>query len=102
MKHAVSILLLIGLIAIPIGCVLAICPAVDHDCCPKSASTATACPYDILSTSSAACTSPALTLHAVVTAMPAAPVVSIAPVAPTLSLVSDTGDLHIVNRVLLI
>lgn len=93
MKTAIAILLLIGLLGTPIGC-MASCPQLHHDCCSKASST-TICPLDILSAAKAA--------------LPAVAPVRVVPVVVTLVSVAphwyaarpfDAGDLHLFNRVL--
>jgi hypothetical protein len=101
MKQVMSVVLLIGLLAIPIGCILAVCPAVDHDCCPKSDSAISGCPYDILSLAKTAVNSIAIVVSAAVLPIPAAPMIY-HPAFQIVALVPDTRDLNILNRVLLI
>jgi hypothetical protein len=102
MKQAISVLLLIGLMAIPIGCVLAQCPAADHQCCPKSDTAVSTCAFDILSAARTSATSLGVTLSAAIVPLPVVPLVYDRAIFPAISLLRDSGDLHIVNRVLLI
>lgn len=93
MKTGLAILLLIGLLGSPLGCV-ASCPLQSHDCCSTHSQQAI-CPYDILSLAKAV--------------PPAVPVVCVEPVAVVLVALStpvvsprlvDAGDLCLSNRVL--
>jgi hypothetical protein len=100
MKHGITALLLIGLLAIPISCIFAICP-MDHDCCPKTASNLSTCPYDILSSATGAAQSFAVVPNAAVLPSPASPILYHSPISVA-SFVPHSGDLNILNRVLLI
>ena len=99
MKHAITALLLIGLLAIPIGCILAICP-MDHDCCPKAGSSLSTCPYDILSSAKAAPDQHFAVAPAMVDIT--APFASSQPADSVLvaSVLIDQRGLHLENRVL--
>jgi hypothetical protein len=54
MQFATAVLLALGLIGSPIGCLVQPCDLSGgpHDCCPRKAGV-TACPYDILSSAKA-------------------------------------------------
>src|SRR5579871_6513860 len=54
MRSTIVILALVGMLAAPIACAIAVCPVMDtHDCCPTS-KTASICPLDILLSAKAA------------------------------------------------
>jgi hypothetical protein len=98
MQFAAAILLTVGLIASPIGCLIQACELsrAGHDCCPRTASL-TACPYDILSSAKAAPSQVAAividTTEPLVLPQPA-PLQMVAPV------LADQSSLHIENRIL--
>jgi hypothetical protein len=54
MQFVTAVMLALGLIASPIGCLVQPCDLSvgPHDCCPRKAGV-TACPYDILSSAKA-------------------------------------------------
>jgi hypothetical protein len=101
MQFAAAILLTLGLIASPIGCMLQPCQVTwsAHDCCPRTAGL-TACPYDILSSAKAAPNQ-----HFAVAAVSAEAAPSFAPPPPfesvlTASVMADQSGLHLENSVL--
>ena len=102
MKSVISALVVLGLLATPIGCVLAACPAMQpgDDCCPKSSGLAI-CPYDILSTAKAA---QGPQKHAVSAAVlipqQITPIAEESSIFPIVSMAADGRDLHLQNRVL--
>ena len=101
MQFATAVLLALGLIASPIGCLVQPCEITEgpHDCCPRKAGV-TACPYDILSSAKGAPDQHVALAPAMVDV--AAPYASPQPADPLLvaSVVVDQRGLYLENRVL--
>jgi hypothetical protein len=98
MQVATAILLTLGLIASPVGCLIQPCDLgqTGHDCCPHSPAL-TACPYDILSLAK---TPPAQLAAAVIAPvqLPAPPQLeTFLHITPVLT---DHSGLHLENQVL--
>jgi hypothetical protein len=98
MQLATAILLTLGLIASPIGCLIQPCDIsqAPHDCCPRTSAFA-ACPYDILSSAKTA--PPQLAVAVIATVeFPAPPQsATFQTITPVLT---DQSGLHLQNRVL--
>jgi hypothetical protein len=101
MQFAAAILLTLGLLASPVGCMLQPCQVTwsAHDCCPRTAGL-TACPYDILSSAKAVPNQHFSVAPVVAEARPFP-----APPPPshsvlTTSVMADHSDLHLENSVL--
>jgi hypothetical protein len=101
MQFAAAILLTLGLIASPVGCMLQPCQVTwsAHDCCPRTAGL-TACPYDILSSAKAAPSQHFTVATGIAEARPfPAPPRSSHSVL-TASVMADQSGLHLENSVL--
>jgi len=102
MKLATAILLVLGLLGSPIGCLTRPCDIADgaHDCCSRTP-VLTACPFDILASAKAAPDQHPLAtqvlIDAVVPPLQCGQVLGIC----IASLDADQRDLHLRNRVLL-
>jgi hypothetical protein len=98
MQFAAAILLTLGLIASPVGCLIQPCDfgQSTHDCCPRTPALSS-CPYDILSSAKTAPAQVAVAvIYAVDPVVPPQPAVD----APVDLVVSDQRGLHLENRVL--
>lgn len=103
MKLATTILLVLGLLGSPVGCLVRPCDIADgsHDCCPRTPAF-TACPFDILAAAKAAPQQHSLAtqpvVHAVMPELEYRQVLSLS----VASVDADQRNLHLRNRVLLV
>lgn len=101
MQAVISLVILMGLLGSPLGC-MAACPVAQpsQDCCPPPAGI-TKCPLDILSSAKAVQAPPKFAIAA-----PAAATQHIVPVAESApppvagSFAANRRDLHLQNRIL--
>jgi hypothetical protein len=103
MKLATAILLVLGLLGTPIGCLAQPCQiaAGSDDCCPRTAVLA-ACPFDILASAKAVPQHHSVAPHRVVDVP--APLAQLQQVLTVgvVSVAADQRNLHLRNRILLV